>query len=166
MQVHSIAALFGVRTFESQHPGRFHEMYHLTLLSKGPESGILTLHGDMLVSHSCFCKHCLPILCFPLLFVINFRSLSSCFVLISVFSSLVLEALFCSESITCSLHMFLQYQCSILLALNCRLRRKMQSLSHSGTAYTDSNSLSSPIEPIPVIFNPLRFKNNMSWRWR
>ncbi|KAL0050963.1 hypothetical protein WJX82_011122 [Trebouxia sp. C0006] len=48
-QVHSIAALFGVRTFQSDHPERFHERYHLTELSKGPEAGILTPHGDMLV---------------------------------------------------------------------------------------------------------------------
>ncbi|DBB01591.1 TPA: hypothetical protein ACH3X1_000239 [Trebouxia sp. C0004] len=48
-QIHSIAALFGVRAFQSQHPGRFHEKYHLTELVKRPEAGILTLHGDMLV---------------------------------------------------------------------------------------------------------------------
>ncbi len=60
LQIHSIAALFGVRTFESQHPGRFHERYHLTLLSKGPEAGILTLHGDMLVSHSRFARIACP----------------------------------------------------------------------------------------------------------
>ncbi|KAL0035596.1 hypothetical protein WJX79_001141 [Trebouxia sp. C0005] len=48
-QIHSIAALFGVRAFQSQHPERFHEKYHLTQLVKRPEAGILTLHGDMLV---------------------------------------------------------------------------------------------------------------------
>lgn len=52
LQIHSIAALFGVRTFQSQHPERFHEKYHLTQLVKRPEAGILTLHGDMLVSHT------------------------------------------------------------------------------------------------------------------
>ncbi len=57
LQAHSIAALFGVRTFQSEHPERFHERFHLTELSKGPEAGILTLHGDMLVSHSgCWTK--------------------------------------------------------------------------------------------------------------
>jgi len=64
LQIHSIAALFGVRAFQSQHPGRFHEKYHLTQLVKRPEAGILTLHGDMLVSHDVFAS--LACLYFPI----------------------------------------------------------------------------------------------------
>lgn len=49
VQVYSIAACFGVRAFESDHPARLHEKYHLTSLVRTPEAGILTRHGDMLV---------------------------------------------------------------------------------------------------------------------
>ena len=49
LQIYSIAALFGVRIFQSQHPSRFHEKYHLTRLIQTPEAGILTVHGDVLV---------------------------------------------------------------------------------------------------------------------
>lgn len=59
LQVVAVGNLFGVKAHQSLSPDCFHEKYHLTLLVKSHDPGILTRHGDMLVRFS-RCSTALP----------------------------------------------------------------------------------------------------------